>query len=88
MSKDKKPFPLEASREGAASLLKPNWHPSCTNFKNVRVDDVSQMIWGLPGLCFQARFLLSQGRIQTEVDRFAGIRLGVGGWGFVDPWVV
>ena len=31
-----------------ASLLRPNWHPHCTNLKNIWVDEISRMIWGLP----------------------------------------
>ena len=35
--RDKKLFPFEVPRYGTASLLRPNWHPHCTNSKNIWV---------------------------------------------------
>ena len=46
--KGKKPFPFEVPRYGTASLMRPNWHPHCTNLKNIWVHEISWMIWGLP----------------------------------------
>ena len=36
--RDKKLFPFDVPKYGTASLLRPNWHPPCTNSKNIWVD--------------------------------------------------